>query len=110
MNIHLQYDGHPHQINSRSFGECLDRGEFSDDLEIMQWTGLKDKNGKEAFDGDIVRVYIGANTHMHKQIKYVGHSFCMTDKEEAEDGSLRGTWYFDFEIIGNIHESPELLK
>lgn len=85
----------------------------------MQYTGLKDKNGKEIYEGYIVRDnngYIGWVEWVapkfkvaHKQVDY--KSFSIVNDEEVF------SWYIDYvsleknlwEIIGNIYENPELL-
>jgi uncharacterized phage protein (TIGR01671 family) len=74
----------------------------------MQYTELKDKNGKEIYDGDIVRV--GGKWRL--AVVYT-RAFCAfelqnTDREECMD--LRHEHMKRYEVIGNIYENPELLK
>lgn len=85
---------------------------FSGDehLELMQYTGLKDKNGKEIYEGDIVRCDENvANTFgidVVSEVKYIMGSFyagTTTFYLVNTNGVYRG------EIIGNIYENPELL-
>lgn len=80
---------------------------------IMQYTGLKDKNGKEIYEGDIV---ISANNSTH-EIKF-GEWEIRMDEGENINGigfSFSGGEPFaesvgkPYEIIGNIYETPELL-
>jgi hypothetical protein len=76
--------------------------------EIMQYTGLKDKNGKEMYEGDIVK--IGC-----KNYKIVFSDYTASFMRETAIGYLRYSLNEyecggDFEIIGNVFESPELLE
>jgi uncharacterized phage protein (TIGR01671 family) len=72
---------------------------------IMQYTGLKDKNGKEIYEGDIIDAeYSGSSAGKYRnQVQYFDESCSF---EFAN--SPMWTWE-NIEIIGNIHENPELL-
>ncbi|WP_335969228.1 YopX family protein [Fusobacterium polymorphum] len=80
-----------------------------EDIELMQYTGLKDKNNKEIYEGDVLFESFGERYY----------------KVVFENGSFRAEFEGDFEeysfdlidvvaqgckIVGNIYENPELLK
>ena len=74
---------------------------------VMQYTGLKDKNGKEIYEGDIVQYDLA-------QEKYpslaVGEIVWNQDRFEHSRYSAEGYFWDKMKVIGNIYENPELLK
>lgn len=72
-------------------------------FKVMQYTGLKDKNGKEIYEGDIV-------LYQDEPFKYEwncnGHWMC----KRIDDNFSRVIDYWQAEVIGNIYENPELLE
>lgn len=98
----------PHKLTPLALNsECKDlKGlflPFHEDVELMQFTGLLDKNSKEIWEGDIVltdeadwigEVIFNHGMFMCRDKKGGFASFCNWDK---------------FEVIGNIYENPELL-
>ena len=83
-----------------------------DDWALMQYTGLKDKNGKEIYEGDIVK---GKNYGFNNPIRFIGtveYSYnhfkvigCRNKYKGVSD-ELNTT----YEVIGNMFENPELLE
>lgn len=90
-----------------------DERDFSHDMdmkfyELMQFTGLKDKNGKEIWEGDVIRCYhekgVIENTLGCFGFQQTRDNFTtLLDIWERGDGHK-------VEVIGNIYENPELLK
>ncbi|WP_127532762.1 YopX family protein [Paenibacillus kobensis] len=83
------------------------------DFEIMQYTGLKDKNGKEIYEGDIVkREYIdmpGGYLDFIGVVIYFDAAFCLEEVFEKESGSFLFEEHTTNEVIGTIYENPELV-
>ncbi len=77
----------------------------------LQSTGLKDKNGKEIYEGDIIRYTIPEDEPVKdKRIIFWREDICGFQAKTL-DSKYMGFIQNDYiEIIGNIYESPELLK
>ena len=76
------------------------------EIELLQYTGLQDKNGKEIYDGYIVRDKYGVKIPMVVTWDDVGFRTLGKHNGEQYVGYVK-----DFcEVIGNIYENPELLQ
>ena len=74
------------------------------DIELIEYTGLKDKNGVKIFEGDIIRIYGG-----EKMFGYYEFDRVKVIKE-LEDLVMLSNLNYEVEVIGNIYENPESLE
>ena len=84
-----------------------------EDFEVMQYTGLKDKNGVEVYEGDILKLFYGKeNTPLTTTKVYFNEEGYWDSKNLSEQHPFRACYggFSKCEVIGNIHENPELLK
>ena len=81
---------------------------YKKDLKIMQYTGLKDKNNKEIYEGDILS---NGNNEKPYKVIFENGSFRAEFEEDFEEYSfdLIDVVAQGCEVVGNIYENPELL-
>lgn len=92
---------------------------YPENLALMQFTGLLDKNGKEIYEGDVVRCDVGDDRegcpHVIEYVMDIGGEYGGGLPGFALRGLLRNggkgyAWTGREEVIGNVYENPELLK
>lgn len=78
-------------------------------IELLQYTDLKDKNGKEIYEGDIVFESFGENYY---KVIFENGSFRAEFKGDFEEYSLDliDVVAQSCEVVGNIYENPELME
>ena len=88
--------------------DCYEHVDFKN-IELMQYTELKDKNNKEIYEGDIVKL---RNNHGLGVVKYYDEwGAFVVEYVKSKPLVVLGMSYYkeDIEVIGNIYENPELL-
>ena len=87
---------------------------FEDEkVKLMQYTGVKDKNGKEIYEGDIVKIIkLEGYGEYCEQVEYTGRIECYISEFRIQPLNLRlsDESTVEIEIIGNIYENKNLLE
>ena len=104
----------PDYIDRQGVAHWKENSIHTSSQNLLQFTGLKDKNGKEIFEGDIVK----ASTTIDGDQKLMAVEWSVdrcnfsTYHPKINGGwfpNIRKDTYLFFEVIGNIFENPELL-
>lgn len=94
-------------INTYIYNRHKKRRMQAVDLETVgQYTGLTDKNGKKIFEGDILAIGENGERYQTVSVSFKDGAFRVSHYAI----NLLGSRNIESEVIGNIHDNPELLK
>ena len=86
------------------------------DYEVLLYTGLKDRNAKEIYEGYIVECKCGnTGKTILRQVEYIGVSFCTKNGSFYNQKTKQREYSYVplkpyVKVVGNIYENPELLE
>lgn len=88
-------------------GDAITFMRKANEIELMQSTGLSDKNGKEIFEGDVVHAY-SEGASLIGVVEYLDNAYCIKSKNDIYNPLWTNAEHY--EVIGNIYENKELLE
>jgi uncharacterized phage protein (TIGR01671 family) len=106
-SVYSEFESYNNKIRKTNYIENFSRDDFDEGYIIVeQYTGLKDKNGKEIYEGDIVEY----DWYIRNDKSYRVKEKVVFDDMGARLGNDRIRNCSNVEVIGNIHENLDLLE
>ena len=101
------YEYYINTVDEDEYGGKFTSEILIDPETICQYTGLKDKNGKKIFEGDILSAYLDSeiDEKTYAQVTWNGFSWCI--RERSRDDVMTEWDCKHFEVCGNIFDNPE---
>lgn len=107
----MLFDADPFALHVSGSNEpLLAKTHKNEDCIFEQYTGLKDKNGKEIYEGDILQDIDGDTATVIWRVQQAEWGIRWSANKAEDSLSHRMLWDGLKEVIGNIHENPELLE
>lgn len=114
-SIAFAKNGKPANVSISGFSKSLMVIGEVPQIILLQFTGLMDKNGKEIYEGDVVRYEDDTKIAVVEIHPIYGLVLRMDNKNptptyELHDVIHNAAFFAGFEVIGNIYENPELIQ
>ena len=112
-NKYREFDGMHDTMTINEDGKVeyynLQNGSGGDEYILEQFTGIKDRNGKMIFEGDIVHID-NYDEGWDSTVEFKGGAFAVDVEGREYDYTAIGWTEYEAVVIGNIHDNPELLE